>query len=174
MELLEILKYTIPSLILLVTCYLIIKKFLDADNKKRLLEIQLASKDIINPVKMQAYERIILFLERITPNSLIMRLHQQGFDAQLFHKHLIQTIRDEYEHNLSQQLYISSTGWELVKNAKEEIIKIINTAANKINKNENNSATELSEEIIKITLQLEKMPTYIAIEYLKAEFKKIF
>ncbi len=86
----------------------------------------------ITPIKLQAYERIVLFLERISTESLIMRTVKPGMTAQQLHSALIANIRSEYEHNLSQQIYMSNEAWEMVKNAKGTVIRIINNIATKL------------------------------------------
>jgi hypothetical protein len=174
MELLEILKYLIPSVVVFATSYFSIYLFLNNETKKKQFEIKSASMETILPIKLQAYERLVLFLERISPNSLILRVHQSGNTALYFQTALINTIREEFEHNLSQQLYISSSAWELVKNAKEEVVSIINTAAAKLSENELASSEDLSRKIFEITIQMEKVPTATALEKLKTEIRQIF
>jgi hypothetical protein len=174
MEIIEILKYVIPSIIVLLTSYFTIWLFLNNENKRRLSEINLSSKDIIIPIRLQAYERIILFLERISPNSLIIRVHQQGMSATHFQSALLINIREEFEHNLSQQLYVSSPAWNAVKNAKEEIIKLINTSAARLSENESATSDDLSRKIFEMSLQMENLFTNIAIERIKKEIRQIF
>ena len=174
MEIIEILKYVIPSLVVLLASYLTIWLFLNNENKRRLSEINLASKDIIIPIKLQAYERIILFLERISPNSLIIRVHQHGMLANHFQSALLNNIREEFEHNLSQQLYVSSSAWERVKNAKEEIVRLINSSAAKLSENEMATSDNLSSKIFEMSLQMENLSTVIAMEAIKKEMRQIF
>ena len=77
------------------------------------------------PSRAEAYQRSVLFLERIHPNSLVMRLQNPGLPAMAFQVKLLETIREEYEHNIAQQLFVSAQAWEMVKKSKEETIKII-------------------------------------------------
>ncbi len=174
MELLEIIKYLIPSLVVFATSYFSIYLFLSNETKKKQLDVKSVSLETILPIKLQAYERLVLFLERISPNSLILRVHQSGNTALNFQSALINTIREEFEHNLSQQLYISSSAWELIKSAKEEVVSIINTAAAKLSENEFASSDDLSRKIFEISVQMEKMPTAKALEKLKIEIRQIF
>lgn len=174
MELGEILKYIIPSLLVLLASYLSIYLFLKNETKKKQLEISASTKEITLPIRLQAYERIVLFLERISPNSLLIRVSQPGMSAFQLQAALITNIREEFEHNLSQQLYISSIAWEAVKNAKEEIVKIINTSAIKLTENEQASGDDLNRKIFEMIMQMEKLPTYIAIERVKSEIRGIY
>ena len=115
-ELLEILKYVLPSLVVLAAAYYLLKLFLDNEQNKRLSDIKMAGYKIITPIRLQAYERLVLFIERISPESLVMRVHKPELSAMQMQTNLIQTIREEFEHNLSQQVYVSSQAWELVRN----------------------------------------------------------
>jgi hypothetical protein len=127
---------------------------------------------IILPIRLQAYERIILFLERISPNNLIMRLNKPEMSSIQLQSALVKVIREEFEYNLSQQLYISFKAWELVKNAKEETIKLINIASGKIP--DTASSGELVKIILDLSLEKEKLPVNVAIDEIKKEIQKIF
>jgi Na+/H+ antiporter NhaC len=107
--LLEILKITIPSLIVFLTAYFVLKAVLKKEHESRKIEVVLQNKKIITPLRLQAYERIVLFLERISPNSIIIRLQTPNMTIGQLHKEMLTTIRTEFEHNLSQQLYLSNT-----------------------------------------------------------------
>lgn len=87
-----------------------------------------AAKTILN-LKLQAYERIILFVERIKPDSLIPRAITPTLTNKEFHILLISEIRNEFEYNLSQQLYLGENTWNMVNDFKNNIITLINTAA---------------------------------------------
>ena len=171
-EFLEILKYILPSLVVFFTAYLLINKFINNDQQKRKLEIILNNQKIITPIKLQAYERLILFLERISSESLIVRVHHQGMTSKQLHIALLSTIRAEFEHNISQQLYITSQAWELVKASKENMIKLINDCA--VNTNPKSSSIELSRTIIEKVMEKTKSPTSVAIDFLKKEMNNFF
>lgn len=100
---------------------LMVKK-IDADNKQH-------EKKAAISLKLQAYERMVLFLERINPPNLLIRVSPGNKRAADLQNALLKSIREEYEHNLTQQLFISAIAWELVKNAKEEVVKSVNLAA---------------------------------------------
>lgn len=123
------------------------------------------------PLKLQAYERIVLFLERIEPSSLVMRSKTNDMSAQQLHSALLNNIRDEYEHNVAQQIYVSDNAWNLIKQAKEETIKIVNLAANSVD--EGATGNELTRNIFEKMMVLPKSPSEIALDYVKAEIKSI-
>lgn len=168
----ELLKILLPSLVVFGTCYFLIKNFLENDSKKRMIEIRQANQGLVTPIRLQAYERITLFLERITPNSLVMRVYRNGMSAKLLHAELVKTIREEFEHNISQQIYMSNTAWEVVRTAKEEITKLVNIAASSVP--EGASGMELSQKIIEVSAQVKRLPTLVAVEAIKKEIAKTF
>ena len=123
------------------------------------------------PLKLQAYERIVLFMERIEPSSLVMRTKTNEMTSAELHGALLHNIREEYEHNVAQQIYISENAWDLVKQAKEETIRIINMAANSME--EEATANELTRDIFEKMMVLPQSPSQIALDYLKQEIKEI-
>ncbi len=175
-NILEILKYVLPSLVVFATAFYLIRQFLENDNRKRMLELKMNNlsnnQRYITPIRMQAYERIILFMERISPSSLIIRVSLPNMSAKQMQTAMIKTIREEYEYNLSQQLYISQKSWNLVKNAKEELVILINDAAGNIN--EDAKSTELARMIFEMSSTIEKLPVEIALEYVKNEIQQEF
>ena len=170
-EFLEILKYTLPSIIVFLTAFLTIKSFLNKDKARRKFELMLNNQKFITPIRLQAYERLIIFLERINPDSLIVRVQKPRMSVKQLQVELIKTIRSEYEHNLSQQVYVSNEAWEAVEMAKESIVKLIYVDASK--QRAMASVSELSQIIIKIYASTDKSPTATAINLLKNEIFEI-
>jgi hypothetical protein len=122
------------------------------------------------PLQVDAAQRLVLFLERIAPNNMIMRLHNPGLPARAFQQQLLDNIRSEFEHNLAQQIFISSESWNRVVSSKDEIVKIINMAATKLEPA--SLSSDLSIAIFEITAQLKHQPTDVAIEIVKKEIRK--
>jgi len=103
---------------------------------------------------------------------LVVRVNKNGMNAYQLQLELIKTIKSEYEHNLSQQIYISYGSWELVKTAKEELIKLINISATKVHHEA--PSNELAMMILNIAGSLEKkLPNDVALEYIKKEASSI-
>lgn len=121
-------------------------------------------------MQLDAYQRLVLFLERIAPNNMIMRLNNPGLPSAAFQAKLLETIRQEFEHNLAQQIFVSPEAWRITKNSKEEVLKIINMAATKMPPTA--MANDLSKSIFEIIAQLEVQPTDSAIAFLKDELNK--
>lgn len=167
----EILKIILPAGAVFAAAYLIVKRFLDNEQNQRELELKKSNQNIVTPLKIQAYERIVIFLERLHPNSLVLRVNKNGYNAQQLHMELIKTIKSEYEHNLSQQIYLSNPAWELVKNAKEEVMKLINITATKVP--HDRSSNDLAMMILNVASNLDKkMPSEVAIDFVKKELVK--
>lgn len=169
----EIFKIILPAAAVFVATFLIVQRFLENDQKRRDHELKKNTQATITPLKIQAYERVVIFLERIHPNSLVVRVNKHGMSAHQLHMELIKTIKSEYEHNLSQQIYVSYNAWELVKTAKEEIIKLVNISATKVPND--NMSNDLALMILNIASNLEKkLPNEVALEYVKKEVNHMF
>ncbi len=168
----DILKLVLPAGLVFLTAFYAIKKFLEHDQQKRSLEFRKAGQKAVTPIRLQAYERVVMFLERIAPEALLSRVNKQGMDAKDLQMSLINTINNEFNHNLSQQLYMSNEAWVRVKSGKEEMIKMINIASNKMK--EDSSGLELAKMIFQITIQVGKLPIQDAVDYLKAELRQSF
>ena len=170
-QLFEIVKFILPAGIVFLTTYYLVKNFLDHESRKKMMDVKLANQVVITPIRLQAYERVILFLERINPSGLIMRTNKEG-SASMLHGALLTTIRSEFEHNLSQQIYMSSKAWEAIVKAKEETIRLINVASTQVNPQV--SGMELAQAIIAVASQLSHLPTKEAIDFIKKEIGKEF
>lgn len=124
------------------------------------------------PTRVEAYQRAVLLMERINPHSLVMRLHNPGLPAKALQSELLKAIREEYDHNVAQQLFVSAQGWEMVKNSKEETVKIINIAGNLMQAT--SMGMDLSAKIFEICAEVGKLPTEITTDYLKKELQELF
>lgn len=156
--------------------FLTVSLFLKRQSEKEIRNLQIELKkdrqNFFLPSRVEAYQRVILLLERIHPNSLIMRIHKPSASAKTFQANLLKTIREEYDHNVAQQIFISLQGWQMVKDSKEETIKIINLAGNQMN--ENSTSTELASKIFEIIGEVGTLPTEIAVEFIKKELQELF
>jgi len=171
-EILEILKYILPSLIVFFTVWFVLQSMLKNEQKRNHIESLARNQRITTPVRLQAYERMTILLERISPEALIMRINDPSLNAKQFQTELLNTIRTEFEHNVAQQVYISNQAWELIKNAKTSVIQLINSTAAKV-KPESQSII-LSRMILEELMEQEKSPVTIALDYLKTEIRQFF
>jgi hypothetical protein len=168
----EVIRYTVPSLVVLATAYYLLKMFLEKEAEKTQMQMRLDVQKITLPVRMQAYERLVLLLERIEPAGLLVRTNQPGMNASQLQSALIQSIRSEFEHNLSQQVYVSTKAWEMVRNAREETIKRINTSAMKLTPEA--TSTDLASLILINDIDAEQSAVKGALDLLKAEARNNF
>ena len=166
-EILEILKYTVPSAIAILAIYIFFRSYMTQEQKRLALEVKKDNSKISLPIILQAYERLTLFLERISPNNLIPRINQPGMTSYQLQNQLIQAIREEFAHNLSQQIYVSDKSWEMVKNAKEETMLMINTAGEQVTKEE--SSNELAKVLLTQWAETGMNSTLLALVQLKKE-----
>jgi len=169
---LEILKYTVPALIVLIASFIIIRAFLENETRKQELKVKLSNSKTLIPIKMQAYERLVLYLERIIPNNLIIRVSRPDMNSMQLKAALIVNIREEFEHNMSQQLYISEKAWEVINNTKEEMIRLVNTSSSKVG--ETKSGQELAGAILEAYITNKDDQVKQALQYLKEEFNEAF
>lgn len=168
----DILKIVLPSLLVFLAGYLALSRLLRDEADRRKAERTFTNQRISTPIRLQAYERLVLFLERISPESMIVRVNQPGMTSQKLQTALLSNIRAEWEHNLSQQLYVSNEAWELTRNAKGNVIKLINICAEKIEPNA--PSIVFSQKILEILVDLEQHPTSLAIDLLKKEVAEFF
>ncbi len=178
----DILFYFIPAVFVMFGMFTVMKRFLESQQVtlrkfiERDLHLQSAEEKLMRqreslPLKLQAYERLVLFLERISPNALLVRVHRGGMAASQLQSELVITVRTEFEHNFSQQIYVSQQAWDEIKDAKEEIIRIINNAFSHVGANA--SGIQMSSQIFEQVLNMENLPNQKAIDFLKSEAKKI-
>ena len=169
---LELLKYTIPALIVLLSSYLIVQKFLVTQTQRKQLALLKDTNDITIRLRLQAYERLVLFMERITPRQLIPRVYASGMTVRDLQQALTFNIQTEFEHNLTQQIYVSHHVWETVKNVKEQELNMINQITQQLNPDA--PAKELHMRIVDYVMTVEDgMPTDVALEIINEEAKRV-
>jgi len=170
--LLEILKYTVPALIVFLTVFVMLRTWSRNEDRKRKSEFNMHLADDILPVRLQAYERSILLLERISPDSLVMRLSRPDYTARQFQQEMLSQITSEFEHNIAQQTYMSSEAWEKIRSAKNQIIHLINETASKVKPDA--KGPTLGKMILERLAELNNPPSQVAVDYLKQEVKSLF
>jgi hypothetical protein len=168
----RLLMMTFMTGLILASVLIAIQFYFSRTDKPQESPVRLEDHKIILPLRLQAYERIVLFLERIAPNNLILRVNRPEMNVIQLQSALIKAIREEFEYNLSQQLYISSKAWEMVNNAKEETIKMINMAAGQVP--EAASSAELVRAIFDRMVNTDKLPVHVTLEMVKNEIRQTF
>lgn len=133
------------------------------EGRRRYLLHKDSQKDTL-PVRLQAYERMVLFLERIAINSLVVRVAPKGQNKSNYENLLIKQIENEFEHNLSQQIYMSDECWNIIKAAKNATIQIIRSAG----MSQSDSADKLREDILNQSME-KQSPSNTALAFIKKE-----
>ena len=169
METLEILKIILPALLVLLTAYLMIDKLLRNEEKRRNFELRRNNLSTITPIRLRAYERLILVLERTTPHKLILNVAKPEMTNLQLHTELLASIRQEFSHNLSQQIYVSDEVWSAIAGTQESLIQLVNSCSVKCNPTA--PASSLAEMIIQVYVNTDNTPTEITIKKLKDEVR---
>lgn len=170
--LIEFAKLLIPASVVLYAVYLIVKANIQKEIDLRSLEVRGRSIETVLPNRLQAYERMALFLERMTPHNLLIRLNVAPVPSREFHQLLLSEIRNEYNHNVSQQVYMSEEVWNLIKSAKEDLIVTINESATEVGSEA--TSLDLSKKIFEKTISKSVDPIGHALTELKKEIQRTF
>ena len=165
-------KILIPASVVLYAVYLMVRSFINKEIELKKLEVRSRSIETILPNRLQAYERMCLFLERISPPNMLLRLNNPGYSAREFHKLLLDEIRNEYNHNVSQQIYMSEEVWNMIKNSKEDLTILINEASSQLEAEA--TSLDLARKIFELTLEKKVEPLGHALSELKKEIQQVF
>lgn len=169
--LLDILKYTLSGLLIILASYFLFKSQFDSYYNLKELEYKSSVLKDILPLRLQAFERMTLFVERINPANLLVRLHSSGMSAREIQNLILTEVRAEYQHNLAQQLYISNDTWNIIKRVKDDTITIINTAVNSLPADA--SAVDLSKLVFSRLDSFDESPYELALLMIKRDVQEM-
>lgn len=169
---LEIVKLILPASLVLYGMYLAIKVMIGKELVTKQLELKHKSLEITLPVRMQAFERMALFLERISTDNLLVRLNQQGMTATILHYAILEEVRNEFNHNVAQQVYLSKELWSMVVTAKEDLITKVNATYQDIDPEA--SSVEYAKRLLEQTLETDIDSIELALSSLKDELSKYY
>ncbi|MBC7495414.1 MAG: hypothetical protein H7221_10435 [Flavobacterium sp.] len=165
LKIIELLSYTIPAIITGVVAYYFFGAHLKNDELRGKYRLMQQSQQQALPLRLQAYERLSLFLERISPANLLIRISPLNDDKNQYENLLINMIDQEFEHNLTQQIYVTNEAWTIIRTAKNATIQIIR----KTNMSERvTNADKLREAILNDLLE-NQPPSSVALNYIKNE-----
>lgn len=168
----EILKYTLPAIIVLAASYLIVQKFLVSELRRKQIALLHETQSITIRMRLQAFERLTLLMERVHPRQMMPKVYHPSMTVSLLQQTLVSTIRIEYEHNLSQQVYVSREVWESVKVAIEQEISMIHQIAQRLSPEA--PAKELNHYISDYLMsQTDDLPAEIAIKLIHDEARRV-
>ena len=168
----DLLKITLPAGMVLYLAYLLVRSFLQKQLDEIAFTVRQKNQEVVVPIRLQAYERIVLFLERISPSNLLSRLGSSDYSAEEFQQILIHEIRNEFNHNLSQQVYMSDSAWTYVTTAVEQTISLINASTNGLG--EDAKGIDLARAVLENAAGEEMNTSQQAIKYIKEEIQDIF
>lgn len=169
----DFLLYSIPLIIIPLALIVgVVIYMLRLERKKSVSPMKIENASSMMKIRLQAYERLLLFLERISPQQLVVRNNDPKLSAQDFQGMLISNIREEYEHNLVQQLYISEEGWAMIEQARAWVMKLVNDAASELGVNAD--AKDLAMFIVEREMKSKNNYVETAISALKQEVRKMF
>ncbi len=170
--LVDLLKILLPAGIVLYGMYLVVVSFLSKEKEKMIVELKTKNTEVILPIRLQAAERLCLFLERISPNNLVRRSNPSAYTVNELYSHLMNEVREEFNHNFSQQVYFSEETWEAVKRAVEEVTTIINLARQ--NMEAEGKGIELAKAIFSQALDRQNDAIIYALKQVKSEVNIYF
>ena len=162
--------YLLPAIVVGLIAYYFFKGHTANEEGRRRYLIQKEAQKKVLPIRLQAYERLTLLLERIDPNKLLLRVKPYSDDLQKYESLLIQNIDKEYEHNLSQQIYVSPECWSLITVAKNATIQVLRQSG--INKKIDNP--EKLRAFLLNHFMDEETPSHKALLLLKKEVSELF
>ena len=170
--LLDILKYTISGAGVVWIAFYLIKPFIERSERVQLLEYKKSSLSQTLPLRLQAYERLVLFIERVDPANLLLRLNSNTYSGKELHYLIVEEIRSEYQHNITQQIYVSIKAWSIIKQIKDDTLGVVNGSFRELG--DSGSGLDLSRLILGHLAQLENNPYDIACKIVKSDLEGLF
>jgi len=169
---LDIIKYTVAGLGVVWIAFYLIQPYLDREEKTQMLEFKKAISNQTLPLRLQAYERLVLFIERANPANMLLRLNGPSFNAHELYSLIVEDIRSEFQHNITQQIYVSARAWSVVKRVKEDTLGIVNNAIKALP--DTATGLELSKVILGNLSKLEDNPYEIGAGLLRKDLEELF
>jgi hypothetical protein len=170
--LLDILKYTIAGLGVVWIAFYLVRPYLDRSEKLQLADLKKSISSQTLPLRLQAYERIVLFIERINPANMLIRLNDPSYSASDLYAYVVTELRNEYQHNVSQQIYVTSNTWMVVKRLKDDTLSIVNNAVKALP--DTATGLELSKTILAHLSRLEDNPYDVGLAIIRNELQELF
>ncbi len=171
-DFLDLIQVLAPASLVLYLAYLLVRSFLNKQLAEMKLQMVQKNQEVIIPVRLQAYERICLLLERISPSNLITRLNNSEYTSQQLQTILVSEVREEFNHNLSQQVYMTNEAWEQVSNAVESTLTLINEAGGETAPDD--KSLSLAKKIFELNMAKPSDQRKEALTFVKAEIQAIF
>lgn len=169
---LDIFRTVISGLILIVAVFYLLKPYLDKLEKQPVSGIDPNTENNRVSLQLQAYERLLLFVDRTNPVNLLIRLNDPAYLAAELHYQVLGEIRNEFQHNITQQLYVSAIAWEIVKRIKNDTISLVNSAIKVLPPHA--SGFDFSKLILEQMSKMENNPYDVAAALIRDEARQLF
>lgn len=160
------------GILTMVAAYLLLKNDIQNYFRFKTLTANKENREALFPLRLQAHERLIIFIERINPANLLLRLHQQGIGIKELQNLVLNEIKAEYQHNVTQQLYIDIISWNVIKKLKDDTIAMVNNAVQALP--ETATGIDLSKKVLQHMSTIEENPYDLTIDHLKKDIHKLF
>ena len=170
--LLDVLKFTIAGLGVVYAAFYLLKPYLERGEKIQMLEFRKTITAQTLPLRLQAYERLALYIERINPANMLIRLNAPSYSAQELYAIIMDEIRSEYQHNITQQIYVSGRAWGVIKHVKDNTLSVVTNAIKSVPPDA--SGLELSKIILGQLGELEENPYELGADMLRVDIQELF
>jgi hypothetical protein len=170
--LIDVLKYTVAGIGVVYIAFYLFKPYLDKSQNLQALELKKGLSAQTLPLRLQAYERLVLFVERVNPANMLIRLNGNSLAAAELHAVIVNEIRNEYQHNVTQQIYVTERAWAVIKRVKEDTLAVVNSAVKALPEEAN--GLDLGRITLNHLSKLEDNPYDIAITLLRKDLEDLF
>lgn len=172
----DLIKILLPATLVLLGIYFslksVIQRQVQQEKDENLVKLRLQSQEHILPLRLQAYERMILLLERSSPMSVLLRVNDPAMNVAQLKMAVQHDLREELNHNIAMQLYVSHQAWLLVKGAQDRVIDLFEQAS--VGLGETSSSYALVQQLANVLMSLEEDPCQGALRFVKMEAQQLF
>lgn len=169
-QVLSYVAYLLPAILVGIVAYYFFKGHTANEEGRRRYLVQKEAQQKLLPIRLQAYERLTLLLERIDPNKLLIRVKPFSDEIEKYENLLINNIEQEFDHNITQQIYVTPECWNLINAAKNATIHVIRQAA----MHEKSKDADGVREFLLRSFMEEITPSQKALAYMKKEVEELF
>jgi len=168
----EVIKLAIAGIVVVCVAFYLVKPYLENKEKLQLLELKKATGNQTLPLRLQAYERVVLLIDRINPANMLLRLNPSAYSAAEFHSLIVAEVRNEYQHNITQQIYVSPRAWQVVKRIKDDSLNLTNKVYSTMP--EGASGLDLAKTILAQLSQFEADPYDVSLSLIRADLEELY
>lgn len=168
----DILKYSVAGLGILYAAFYIFKPYLDKTQNLQVLEFKKGLTAQTLPLRLQAYERLVLFIERVNPTNLLLRINSNGLSADELYTLIVNEVRSEFQHNVTQQLYVTSRAWSVTRRVKDDTLNVIANGLKTLPTNA--TGLELGQTVLNLLSKLDENPYDMAVGLLRQDLEDLF